>query len=261
MQSFVWCSYLIYWFTGQPGSGKTTLGVALKKRLGVRFQIDGDDLRVLSSNKNYSKEGRVENIKLAQNIALFLHNKSEDVIVSLVAPYKWLRDDFKNSAEVTEIYLHTTDIRGKENHFADDYEPPTDNYIDIDTTNISISDCLDLIDSGQNLVPTDIKKRTIAIDFDGVIHRYSKGFKGKDNAYDSPNENITDALDYFKSKNYRLVVFSTRPKEVIADWLKKYDLQDYFSDITDIKIPAKIYIDDRGYKFESWNKTLEELEL
>ena len=50
------------------GSGKTTLGLALKKRLGVRFHIDGDDLRLLSSNKNYSREGRMDNIKLAQNI-------------------------------------------------------------------------------------------------------------------------------------------------------------------------------------------------
>lgn len=252
---------MIYWFTGQPGSGKTTLGIALKKRLGIRFHIDGDDLRLLSSNKNYSREGRMDNIKLAQNLAHFLQNKGEDVIVSLVAPYKQLREDFKNFTDVTEIYLHTTEIRGREHHFAEDYVMPNDNFIDIDTTNISISDCLDLIDSGQNLVPTDVKKRTIAIDFDGVIHRYSEGFKGKDNAYDPPNENITEALDHFKSKGYRLVVFSTRPKEVIADWLKNYDLGNYFSDITDIKIPAKIYIDDRGYKFENWKKTLEELEL
>ena len=252
---------MIYWFTGQPGSGKTTLALALKKRLGIRFHIDGDDLRLLSSNKNYSREGRMDNIRLAQNLAHFLQNKGEDVIVSLVAPYKELREDFKNLTDVTEIYLHTTEIRGREHYFAEDYKAPTDNFIEIDTTDIPISDCLDLIDSGQNLVPTDVKKRTIAIDFDGVIHRYSKGFKGKDNAYDPPNENITEALDYFKSRGYRLVVFSTRPKEVIADWLTNYDLADYFEDITDIKIPAKIYIDDRGYKFENWNKTLEELEL
>ncbi|GEM_PF-430797 len=252
---------MIYWFTGQPGSGKTTLALALKKRLGIRFHIDGDDLRLLSSNKNYSREGRMDNIRLAQNLAHFLQNKGEDVIVSLVAPYKELREDFKNLTDVTEIYLHTTEIRGREHYFAEDYEAPSDNFIEIDTTDIPISDCLDLIDSGQNLVPTDVKKRTIAIDFDGVIHRYSEGFKGKDNAYDPPNENITEALEYFKSRGYRLVVFSTRPKEVIADWLKNYDLADYFEDITDIKIPAKIYIDDRGYKFESWKKTLEELEL
>ena len=72
---------------------------------------------------------------------------------------------------------------------------------------------------------------------------------------------VSKTSEYFKSRDYRLVVFSTRPKEVIADWLKNYDLADYFEDITDIKIPAKIYIDDRGYKFENWKKTLEELEL
>ena len=34
---------MIFWFTGQPGSGKTTLGKALVEKLGAAFHIDGDD--------------------------------------------------------------------------------------------------------------------------------------------------------------------------------------------------------------------------
>ena len=34
-----------------------------------------------------------------------------------------------------EVYLHTTEIRGRENFFVEDYEPPVDNFIDMDTTN------------------------------------------------------------------------------------------------------------------------------
>ena len=33
-----------------------------------------------------------------------------------------------------EVYLHTTEIRGRENYFVEDYEPPSDNFIDMDTT-------------------------------------------------------------------------------------------------------------------------------
>ena len=47
---------MIYWFTGQPSMGKTTLGNKLHKFLQTEkrnwrksvFQIDGDDLRKLT---------------------------------------------------------------------------------------------------------------------------------------------------------------------------------------------------------------------
>jgi len=69
----------IYWFTGQPGSGKTVLSTKLKKLLEENtnskvFHIDGDELRTLYNNQKYGKEGRYENIKRAQDIAKFNHN-------------------------------------------------------------------------------------------------------------------------------------------------------------------------------------------
>ncbi len=50
----------IYWFTGQPGAGKTVLGKKLVEFLGTEkrnwrsnvFHIDGDDLRALTINQN-----------------------------------------------------------------------------------------------------------------------------------------------------------------------------------------------------------------
>ena len=59
-----------------------------------------------------------------------------DVIVSLVSPYKDLRDELKASSDVIEIYVHTTDIRGREAFHVADYQPPTEDFIDIDTTNV-----------------------------------------------------------------------------------------------------------------------------
>jgi adenylylsulfate kinase-like enzyme len=136
---------MIFWFTGQPGSGKTTLGKALIEKMKNVFHIDGDDLRGLSANIDYSEQGRINNIRTAQSIAMYLDNKGQNVVVSVIAPYKWLREEFKERHKVNEIYVHTTEIRGREHYFAEGYEMPEKNYLDIDTTNISVESCLDKI--------------------------------------------------------------------------------------------------------------------
>ena len=43
---------------------------------------------------------------------------------------------------IAEFYLHTTEIRGKEDYFVEDYEPPLHNFTDIDT-NKTIEECTD----------------------------------------------------------------------------------------------------------------------
>ena len=136
---------MIFWFTGQPGSGKTTLGKALLEKLDNSFHIDGDDLRRLSANVDYSEQGRISNIRTAQSIAMYLDNKGKNVVVSVVAPYRWLREEFKERHNVNEIYLHTTEIRGREHYFAENYEAPEVNFLDIDTTNVSVEDCIEKI--------------------------------------------------------------------------------------------------------------------
>ena len=61
---------MIYWFTGQPGSGKTVLADLLKeKALPHAFRIDGDQMRELFANKDYSIKGRVTNVDAAQKIS------------------------------------------------------------------------------------------------------------------------------------------------------------------------------------------------
>ena len=141
---------MIYWFTGQPSSGKTTLGNKLHKFLQTEkrnwrrdvFHLDGDDLRELTINKDYSEEGRITNIRNAQMIAQYLHNNGCDVVVSLVAPYRWLREEFKESIgvhEFQEFYVHTSEKRERDNFHVKDYESPEVNFIDVDTTKDSPS--------------------------------------------------------------------------------------------------------------------------
>ena len=55
-------------------------------------------------------------------------------MVSLVAPYRELREEFKAATGLTEIYVHTTEARGREAKHASDYEAPLERFIDIDTT-------------------------------------------------------------------------------------------------------------------------------
>ena len=87
---------MIYWFTGQPGSGKTVLANLLKEKfLPHAYRIDGDEMRDLFTNKDYSIKGRVTNIDTAQKISHYLHNQGKDVIVSLVSPYLDQREEFK----------------------------------------------------------------------------------------------------------------------------------------------------------------------
>jgi adenylylsulfate kinase-like enzyme len=134
---------MIYWFTGQPAAGKTTLAKHLISYLNNSdriVHIDGDDLRDIFQNKDYSESGRRKNIERAQDIARFLNEKGYSVIVSLVSPYKDMRDQFKSENSVIEIYVHTTETRGRENFHVNDYNPPTENFIDIDTTNKKIEE-------------------------------------------------------------------------------------------------------------------------
>ena len=135
---------MILWFTGQPGSGKTTLAKEIIKIFNNDkvIHIDGDDLRYSTNNKDYSEKGRRENINLAMNLARFMDNKGFTVIVSLVSPYRDQREELKMERNIGEFYLHTTEIRGKEDYFVDNYEPPLHNFTDINT-NKSIEEGLD----------------------------------------------------------------------------------------------------------------------
>jgi adenylylsulfate kinase len=135
---------MIYWLTGQPGHGKTTLAKLLKEYLVNNYlhkkimHIDGDDLREIFNNKDFSKEGRIKNITFAQGLAKYLNMKGFDGIVSLVAPYKEVRESFKTDmgSELTEIYVHTEELRGREANHVSDYEKPTENFIEVDTTDV-----------------------------------------------------------------------------------------------------------------------------
>ena len=135
---------MIYNFIGQPHSGKTTLAKHLKIAISINngsrkvYMIDGDKLRDLFQNKDYSEAGRRKNIERAYSIARYLQDLTpfNDVIISVVSPFLDLREELKQATDVIEIYVHTTNIRGREKFHVAEFEKPITDYIDIDTTDV-----------------------------------------------------------------------------------------------------------------------------
>lgn len=109
----------------------------------------------------------------------------------------------------------------------------------------------------------------IAVDFDGVIHRNSKGYHDG-TIYDEPVFGVREALEHLSSM-YRIVIFTCKANpgrplvnkktgsQLVWEWLCKHDLAKYIETVTHEKPRAKFYIDDKGIKFIDWKQTLEEI--
>ena len=123
---------------GQPGSGKTTIADQLESFI----KVDGDELRKIFNNKDYSKEGRLKNLNRASDIAVFLDEEyTNNVCMSLVYPYKEARDYLnKMSKDVKWVYLTYDDDRNKEQFQVGDFEiPSNEKVLVLNTSNLTIS--------------------------------------------------------------------------------------------------------------------------
>jgi hypothetical protein len=113
------------------------------------------------------------------------------------------------------------------------------------------------------------ESQNLAIDFDGVIHKNSKGFHDG-TVYDEPVEGSFEALQTL-SKNYKLIIFSAKARtdrplinnktgvELIWEWLEKYNLKQFISDVVSEKPRALYYIDDKAIHFTNWEKIINKL--
>lgn len=148
----------------------------------------------------------------------------------------------------------------------------------------------------------DCLMATVAIDFDGVIHAYSKGWQDG-TIYDDPMPGAFDALAELQAR-YAVFVHTSRDAGQVAEWLVRrtdgrircvtehpgeevtWSLQDlsafnkppavsgvsvqrglfrkFWDDqtkifVTNRKLPAVAYIDDRGIRFIDWKQALADL--
>lgn len=103
-----------------------------------------------------------------------------------------------------------------------------------------------------------MRRKTIVFDFDGVIHKYSKGWQDG-SIYDEPVDGIKDVINELH-REYDIYIVSTRCRELsgqiaVQRYLEKYNIE--YDCVTSIKVPAQVYVDDRGITFDPANiKTL-----
>lgn len=121
---------------GQPGSGKTTLSNLWKEMHEDCYQIDGDELRKIFPNPGYDVDGRMSNITRANTIATYLNSQGKDVVMSLMNPFRSLREDLEalNPGQVIPIHLTWSGGTMGEFYYEGFEIPKEDEAFHIDTT-------------------------------------------------------------------------------------------------------------------------------
>ena len=161
----------VIWLTGLPGSGKSTLARALERRLfgngGSPVLLDGDTLRAgLNRDLGFSAADRSENIRRLAEVATHLARNGHIAIVAAVSPAREDRGAARRIADraFREVYIATPaevcESRDPKGHYAkaragslaaftgigNDYQPPTDAELTIDTSTRSVTDATDEIE-------------------------------------------------------------------------------------------------------------------
>jgi hypothetical protein len=90
------------------------------------------------------------------------------------------------------------------------------------------------------------------IDFDGVIHPYTRGWVGPVPDDEPPVEGAGSFIAMLQDRGYEVVVFTTRAEDASSrNHVERYIAQ-YLNlslQVTNIKLPAVAYIDDRAVEF------------
>lgn len=130
---------------------------------------------------------------------------------------------------------------------------------------------------------------TIAIDFDGVIHAYSRGW-ADGTIYDRPMPGALEGLRALMDR-HAVFIFTTREPEQVMPWLEQHGFDVTIDErcgvcpngipnicaackgsglltfwnqrgqllVTNRKLAATAYLDDRAIRFENWDQALSAL--
>lgn len=117
--------------------------------------------------------------------------------------------------------------------------------------------------------------QTIAVDFDGVIHTYERGW-ADGLIYGEFMPGAVSALTKMMFR-YAVYVHTTRSPRQVAYWIEDqsgyafecqpmpwWSRRKFWNEqglllVTNRKLPAVAYIDDRAIRFESWDQALADL--
>lgn len=107
----------------------------------------------------------------------------------------------------------------------------------------------------------------LAIDFDGVVHNFDKGYYDG-TCYGDPIPGSLEAIKKL-SKKYKIIIYTAKAKpsrplvngktgiELVKEWLEKYGVLECVEEVTAEKPRAILYIDDKAYRFDKWDNTLD----
>ncbi len=158
----------VVWFTGLSGSGKSTIGRALRDRLErarVRVEyLDGDAIRQVFPQTGFSRPERDAHVRRIGFLASRLEHHGVIVICALISPYRSARSDVRQLCRrFFEVYVSTPleecERRDSKGLYArarqgeitqftgidDPYEPPDAPEVTIETRQVSVEAAVDMI--------------------------------------------------------------------------------------------------------------------
>ncbi len=123
---------------------------------------------------------------------------------------------------------------------------------------------------------TEKAELIIALDFDGVLHHYSKGWTGPI-PFEEPTAGAVNFTNQLLARGYKIVIVTSRmlpeihgkhndveyTERVIRDWFVYHGFAPVIceAEITATKVFAHLYIDDRGCRFDGdFDRALEYVE-
>ena len=161
----------VIWLTGLSGAGKSTIAMALERRLfddGRHvYVLDGDIVRTgLCQDLGFSPEDRTENIRRIGEVARIMADSGLYVIVAFISPFRVDRDRVRDAMPegcFIEVYvnaslevcqkrdtkgLYARAIRGEIADFtgiSSPYEPPVSPEVELNTDRLSETEAVDRI--------------------------------------------------------------------------------------------------------------------
>ncbi|MSU70138.1 MAG: adenylyl-sulfate kinase [Opitutaceae bacterium] len=158
----------VLWFTGLPGSGKSTIATELERRLFQAgksvFLLDGDNLRQgLCADLGFSTADRSENIRRAAEVAKLFADSGVICLAAFISPLRADREQTRRimpAGRYAEIFvnaplevckqrdpkgLYARAARGELPEFTGvsaPYEPPADSEINLHTDRESVETCV-----------------------------------------------------------------------------------------------------------------------
>lgn len=160
----------VIWLTGLSGAGKSTVAMAVEKRLfqkGMQtYVLDGDNVRTgLNADLGFSPEDRAENIRRIGEVAALMADAGLVVLTAFISPYRSDRERARAAIpeDFHEIYvkadLETCEERDPKGLYkrarageipeftgiSSPYEPPEDAELVIDTKELDVEQCVDKV--------------------------------------------------------------------------------------------------------------------